>query len=75
MNNYELRLQTEGDGTIMSGSLQNVVRELKHQIKLRLFEDDEIYEIYNVKNSVVEYELNKKTAIDFVKTYEQGRNK
>jgi len=66
---YKLRLQTEGDGTIMSGSFEDVVRELKNQIELGILGSDEVYEIYNVSNSTVEYELNKQTAIDFVKTY------
>ena len=71
--NYKLRLQTEGDGDIMSGTFAEVVKEIEHQIKLGLLQDDEVFEIYNVETSTVEYEFNKKTAIDFVETYKRGQ--
>lgn len=56
MDKFTLELQTEGDGKICEGkSLQDMLDEIKHQIKMGLFEKDDVYLIRKNGEIIAEY--------------------
>ncbi len=57
MNKFTLEMKAEGDGRICEGtSLQEMLAEIKHQIKMNLFEKDDIYVIRKNDEIIAEYD-------------------